>query len=82
MAKKDATFKEHQAIQKKKGISVFREWGATRKEEMQRRADHREGAAISLPALTAAELRGETVRLKTGKYIPAGQWKNIRPHNR
>lgn len=82
MNKPAQSFKEHQVEQKKKGIDVQRVWGATREQEMTRRADLREGAAISLPELTLQEMQGKTMRLKTGKYISAGRFKNVPAGNR
>lgn len=75
-------FEFHQKKQAEKGIQVLRRPGSSRKEEMARRADLREGAAISLPELTLQEMQGKTMRLKTGKYIPAGRFKNVPAGNR
>lgn len=82
MKKKEMTFQEHQAHQKKKGIEVLREPGATRTEEMARRKDLREGWAIAQADLTKEMMEGKTLRLKTGKYVPAGRFKNIPAGNR
>lgn len=63
-------FKQFQAEQLKRGIIVYREPGATRAQEMQRRKERREAEQIACAPMTLARF------LRTGKYIPAGQYKN------
>lgn len=56
---------------------VSRVKGATHKEEMQRRKERREAESANMAPMTKERF------LRTGsKYIPAGRFKNIQPHNR
>lgn len=68
--KPNQTFEEYQAEQLKRGTIVYREPGATRAQEMQRRKERREAEQIACAPMTQARF------LRTGKYIPAGQYKN------
>lgn len=67
------SFTEHQAQQKKKGITVLRNPENTRSQEMARRKQLNADYQATMPALVKAEL---------GKYIPAGRFKNIPAGNR
>lgn len=70
------SFKEHQAQQRKKGIIVIRNPENTHKQEIARRKEDYHGYQDTMPKLVKEELT------MNGKYIPAGQYKNLQPHNR
>lgn len=77
-----APLQERNVPRKKGTTQVLRNKNATRKEEMERRKDLRDGWGIAQADLTKDMMEGKTLRLKTGKYVPAGRFKNIPAGNR
>lgn len=47
------------------------------KEEMKRRKERREAEQVAAATPTREMFEGKTNRLKTGKYVPAGRFKNV-----
>lgn len=57
---------------------VMRAKGATHKEEMQRRKERRDVEHRAVAPISKEMMEGKTRYLKTGKYTPAGRFKNVR----
>lgn len=73
---KKLSLKEHQEQQREKGIMVLRDPENTHSEEMARRKKAYHDYQDTMPKLIKQSF------LMTGKYIPAGQYKNIPQGNR